>query len=65
MRILDPLGAVVFERTVESHPAKGGGNEVLSEDQGSVRLEPGDHRVECILEDGTHSADLKVVPARP
>lgn len=65
VRILDPSGAVVFERAIESHPAMGGGQEVMREDQRSVRLGAGDHRVECVLTDGTHSTTLRVVPARP
>jgi hypothetical protein len=65
VRILDPSGAVVFERAIESHPGEGGAHEVLSQDRGSVRLGAGDHHVECILEAGTYSATLRVVPARP
>ena len=65
VRILDPSGAVVFKRTIEEHPAKGGGHEVLPRDEGTVRLRAGEHRVECILADGTHSTSLRVVPARP
>lgn len=65
VRILDPSGAVVFEREIEENPAEGGGREVLEEDQGSVRLGEGDHRVECVLSDGTHTTELLVVPARP
>lgn len=65
VRILDPAGAVLFERSIGEHPAEGGGHEVLEEEQGSVRLEAGDHRVECASSDGTHTADLLVVPARP
>jgi len=64
IRILDPSGAVVFKRAIEANPAKGGGQEVMLEDQGSVRLGAGDHRVECILTDGTHFTTLRVVPAR-
>ena len=37
----------------------------MLEEQGSVRLGAGDHRVECILSDGTHTTELLVVPARP
>lgn len=65
VRILDPSGAAIFERTVEQNPAQGGGHEVLEQDTGSVRLAEGRHRVECILSDGTHSTELEVVPARP
>ena len=65
VRILDPSGAVVFERAIAEHPAEGGGHEVLEEEQGLVRLEAGHHRVECTSSDGTHTADLLVVPARP
>lgn len=65
VRILDPSGAVLFERVIAEHPAEGGGHEVLEEEQGFVRLEAGDHRVECTLSDGTSTADLLVVPARP
>ena len=65
VRILDPSGAVLFERAVAEHPVEGGGQEVLEEEQGSVLLEAGDHRVECASSDGTHTADLLVVPARP
>jgi hypothetical protein len=65
VRILDPSGVVVFKRTIQEHPAEGGGHEVLEEEQGTVRLEAGKHRVECTLTDGTHSTSLRVVPARP
>jgi hypothetical protein len=65
VRILDPSGAVVFNRTIEEHPAEGGGHEVMQDEQGTVRLQPGEHRVECILAEGTHSTSLRVVPARP
>lgn len=65
VRILDPSGAVTFERAVEQHPLDSGGHEVLAEDQGSVRLEAGDHRVECSVSGGTHVIELLVVPARP
>ncbi len=65
VRILDPSGVAIFERTIEEHPVEGGGQEVLEEDQGSVRLGEGTHRVECILSDGTHTSELQVVPARP
>lgn len=65
VRILDPSGAVVFERTIEEHPAEGGGLQVPRTDQGSVFLAAGEHRVECILADGTHATSLRVVPARP
>ncbi len=65
VRILDPSGAVIFERAIEEHRLEGGGHEVLVEDQGSVRLGAGDHRVECTLSDGTHTTELLVVPARP
>ena len=65
VRILDPSGAVVFERTIDEHPAEGGGQEVPQSDQESVVLAAGEHRVECILADGTHATSLRVVPARP
>ena len=65
VRILDPSGAVVFERAVGEHPATGGGREVLEQEQGSVRLDAGDHRVECTVSGGTSTVDLVVVPARP
>ena len=65
VRMLDPSGVVLFERAIEEHPLKGGGHEVLEEDQGSVRLEAGDHRVECSVFGGTHVLELLVVPARP
>jgi hypothetical protein len=65
VRILDPSGATLFERALEVHPAEGGGLEVPAEDGGSVRLGEGTHRVECIASDGTHTAELSVVPARP
>ena len=65
VRILDPSGAAVFERTIEEHRLQGGGHEVLPEDQGSVRLGEGDHRVECTVSGGTHSTALLVRPARP
>ena len=65
VRIVDPTGAIVFERVVEEHALQGGGHEVLEEDQGSVRLGAGDHRVECTVSDGTHVTELLVVPARP
>lgn len=64
VRILDPSGAVVFKRTIQEHPAEGGGHEVVQEDQGTVRLQAGEHRVECVLADGTHATSLRVVPAR-
>jgi hypothetical protein len=64
VRILDPSGAVIFKRALESHAAEGGGQEVLPEEQGSVRLEAGDHRVQCILPDGIHTTTLLVLPAR-
>ena len=65
VRILDPSGAVIFERAVEEHPLEAGGHEVLAADQGSVRLEAGDHRVECSLSGGTNVVELLVAPARP
>jgi hypothetical protein len=68
VRIVDPSGAVIFKRVLESHTMEDGSPEVMSEDQGdrgSVRLEAGTHRVECILPDGTHATELLVVPARP
>jgi hypothetical protein len=65
VRILDPTGAVVFERTIDESPAEGGGQEVAPSDHATVLLAAGEHRVECILADGTHSASLRVVPARP
>ncbi len=61
-RIVDPSGAVIFQRAVEPQSAQGGG-QVMEEDQ--VRLDTGDHRVVCLLSDGTHSTRLRVVPARP
>ena len=65
VRIVDPSGAVLYERAVEEHRLEGGGHEVPQEDQGSVRLASGDHRVECVLSSGTHAVELLVVPARP
>ena len=65
VRILDPSGAVIFKRALESHAAEGGGHEVLPEEEGAVRLVAGDHTVQCILSDGTHTTTLLVVPARP
>ncbi len=65
VRILDPSGAVIFERAIEETASEGGGHEVLVEDQGSVRLGAGDHRVECVLSEGTHTTELLVVPSRP
>ncbi len=65
VRILDPSGAVVFEQAIEEHRLEGGGHRVLPEDQGSVRLGAGNHRVECLLSDGTRATELLVVPARP
>jgi hypothetical protein len=65
VRILDPSGAVIFERSIEEHPLEGGGHEVPVGDEGSVRLAAGGHRVECTLSEGTHSVELLVVPARP
>ncbi len=62
VRILDPSGSVIFERAIEEAASEGGGHEVLGEDQGSVRLEAGDHRVECVVSDGTHTTELLVVP---
>lgn len=65
VRILDPSDAVLFERAVEPHPMEGGGQVVPMEDEGTVRLEAGDHQVECIVAGDTYSAVLRVVPARP
>lgn len=65
VRILDPSGEKIFERAIEEHRLQGGGHEVQEEDQGSVRLGAGDHRVECTASDGTHTTELLVVPARP
>jgi hypothetical protein len=65
VRILDPSGAVIFERAIDEHPLEGGGHEVPVGDDGSVRLAAGEHRVECRLSDGTHTIELLVVPARP
>jgi hypothetical protein len=65
VRILDPSGAVIFERAIEEHLLQEGGHEVQEEERGSVRLRAGDHRVECTLSDGTHTTELLVVPARP
>lgn len=65
VRILDPSGAVLFERTVHPPAPDGEGREVALESPGAVRLEAGEHRVECIVADGRHSTGLRVVPARP
>ena len=65
VRILDPSGAVLYERAIEEHRLPGGGHEVPEEDNGSVRLASGNHRVECTLSAGTHTTELLVVPARP
>jgi len=65
VRIIDPWGAVVFERAIDEHQAEGGGHRVPQSDQGSVLLAAGEHRVECILADVTHATTLRVVPARP
>lgn len=65
VRILDPSGAVIFERAITEDASEGGGHAALVEDQGSVRLGAGDHRVECVLSDGTHTTELLVVPPRP
>lgn len=65
VRILDPSGAVVWERTIQEHPAEGGGREAPEGEQGTVRLRAGEYRVECILADGAHATTLRVVPARP
>ena len=62
VRILDPSGAVIFERAIEAAASEGEGREVLGEDPGSVRLEAGDHRVECVLSEGTHTTELLVAP---
>ena len=60
-----PVGCGDLQAGPRVAPAKGGGHEVMLEEQGSVRLGAGDHRVECILSDGTHTTELLVVPARP
>lgn len=65
VRILDPLGVVVFKRTIEEHSTEGGDHEVKQNDEGTVRLEAGEYRLECILAGRTHSTSLRVVPARP
>lgn len=66
VRILHPSGAVLYERAIGEHRLQGGGHEVPEEDQGSVRLASGNHRVECTLSaDTTHTTELLVVPARP
>jgi hypothetical protein len=65
VRIVDPSGAVIFERAIDEHSLEGGGHEVPLGDEGSVRLAAGEHRVECRLSDGTHTVELLVVPARP
>lgn len=65
VRILDPSGAVIFERALEEHAVAGEGHEVLAEDPGSVRLGAGDHLVECVLSEGTATTELRVVAARP
>ncbi|MDQ3493871.1 MAG: hypothetical protein M3452_11540 [Chloroflexota bacterium] len=62
VRILDPSGAVTFEQAIEQAAAEGGGREVSGADLGSVRLEAGDHRVECVLSEDTHTTTLLVVP---
>ena len=64
-RILDPSGKVLFKRNVKHHPAEGGGLVVTEEDQGSVQLGAGAHRVRCTTSEGTTSVRLRVVPARP
>ena len=61
VRILDPSGAVLYEQVVTEQEQ----GEVLEGGPGLLRLEAGEHRVECTLSDGTHTADLLVVPARP
>lgn len=63
VRIVDPSGAVVYERAIQEEPAMIESEDVMQEDQQTVDLQAGDHRVECILADGTHSASLMVVPA--
>ena len=65
VRILGPSAKVVFTRTVAAREAEGGGNLVVAEDEGSVRLRAGAHRVECISSEGTQVTELRVVPARP
>ncbi|MFP5252679.1 MAG: hypothetical protein ACLGH4_02660 [Actinomycetes bacterium] len=65
VRILDPEGAVLFERTVHPAPPEGEEGEVVLEDPEAVRLEEGGHRVECIVADRRHSTGLRVVPAEP
>ncbi len=66
VRILDPSGAVLYEQALEEHRSQGGGHEVPEDDQGSVRLASGSHRVECTLSaDTTHTTELLVVPTRP
>lgn len=66
VRIIDPSGAVLYEHGIDEHRLQGGGHEVPEEDQGSVLLESGNHRVECTLSSGTtHTTELLVVPARP
>lgn len=65
VRIVDPSGRVLFERTVREHPMKGGGQAVLERDQGTVRLRAGEHRIECIVAGAAHATWLRVVPARP
>lgn len=65
VRILDPSGTVVFERTLREQPGEGGGHQVPQSDQATVLLAAGEHRVECILTDGIHATSLRVVPARP
>jgi hypothetical protein len=58
--ILDPSGDVIFKRTLDEPHAT-----IQPDEQGSVRLAPGDHSVECIFPDGTRTATLLVAPARP
>jgi hypothetical protein len=58
--ILDPSGDVIFKRTLDEPHAT-----IQPDEQGSVRLAPGDHSVECIVPDGTRTATLLVAPARP
>lgn len=63
VRILDPEGDVIFKRTVDDDD--GADSTIPPEWERSVGLQPGNHRVECILPDGTHTVELLVVPARP
>jgi hypothetical protein len=66
VRLVDASGRAVLQRRVDSHPAEGGGFEVNESDQGSVRLDTGDYRVECRLRGkGAYTVRLRVDPARP